>query len=74
MAPAITVACIMCIIYNKEHGSMVMEGAYKLAAGHEMVKSGLAMITASPEIVVSNHEIINKDIARELAAMGGRYT
>ena len=54
--------------------SMVMEGAYKLEAEHEMVKSGLAMITASPEIVVSNHEMINKDIARELAAMGGRYT
>lgn len=54
--------------------SMVMEATYKLAAGHEMVKSGLAMITASPEIVVSNHEMINKDIARQLAAMGGRYT
>ena len=54
--------------------SMLMEGAYKLEAEHEIEKSGLAMITASPEIVVSNHEIINKDIARELAAMGGRYT
>ena len=54
--------------------SMVMEGAYKLEAEHEIEKSGLAMITASPEIVVSNHEMINKDIARELAAMGGRYT
>ena len=54
--------------------SMVMEGAYKLEAGHEIEKSGLAMITASPEIVVSNHEMINKDIARQLAAMGGRYT
>ena len=53
---------------------MVMEATYKQEAGHEMVKSGLAMITASPEIVVSNHEMINKDIARELAAMGGRYT
>lgn len=53
---------------------MVMEGAYKLAAGHEIEKSGFAMITASPEIVASNHEMINKDIARELAAMGGRYT
>ena len=53
---------------------MVMEGAYKLEAGHEIEKSGLAMITASPEIVVSNHEMINKDIARQLAAMGGRYT
>lgn len=53
---------------------MVMEGAYKLEAGHEIEKSGFAMITASPEIVVSNHEMINKDIARELAAMGRRYT
>ena len=54
--------------------SMVMEGAYKLEAEHEIEKSGLAMITASPEIVVSNHEMINKNIARQLAAMGGRYT
>ena len=54
--------------------SMVMEGAYKLEAEHEIEKSGLAMITASPEIVVSNHEMINKDIARQLDAMGGRYT
>ena len=54
--------------------SMVMEGAYKLEAELEIEKSGLAMITASPEIVVSNHEMINKDIARQLAAMGGRYT
>lgn len=54
--------------------SMVTEATNKLEAGREMVKSGFAMITASPEIVVSNHEIINKDIARELAAMGGRYT
>ena len=54
--------------------SMVMEATYKLEARHEIEKSGLAMITASPEIVVSNHEIINKDIARELTAMGGRYT
>ena len=54
--------------------SMVMEGAYKLEAEHEIEKSGLAMNTASPEIVVSNHEMINKDIARQLAAMGGRYT
>ena len=54
--------------------SMLMEGAYKLEAEHEIEKSGLAMITASPEIVASNHEMINKDIARELAAMGGRYT
>ena len=54
--------------------SMVMEGAYKLEAEHEIEKSGLAMITASPEIVESNHEMINKDIARQLAAMGGRYT
>ena len=54
--------------------SMVMEGAYKLEAEHEIEKSGLAMITASPEIVVSNHEMINKDIARQLAAIGGRYT
>ena len=35
--------------------SMVMEATYKLEAGHEIEKSGLAMITASPEIVVSNH-------------------
>ena len=54
--------------------SMVMEATYKLEAGHEIEKSGLAMIKASREIVVSNHEMINKDIARELAAMGGRYT
>lgn len=54
--------------------SMLMEATYKLEAGYEMVKSRLAMIMASPEIVVSNHEMINKDIARELAAMGGRYT
>ena len=54
--------------------SMVMEATYKLEAEHEIEKSGLAMITASPEIVVSNHEMINKDIARELAAMSGRYT
>ena len=54
--------------------SMVMEATYKLEAGHEIEKSGFAMITSSPEIVVSNHEMINKDIARELAAMGGRYT
>ena len=54
--------------------SMVMEVTNKLEAGHEIEKSGLAMITASPEIVVSNHEMKNKDIARELAAMGGRYT
>lgn len=54
--------------------SMVMEGAYKLEAEHEIEKSGLAMITASPKIVVSNHEMINKDIARQLAAMGDRYT
>ena len=53
---------------------MVMEATYKLEAGHEMVKSGLAMITASPKIVVSKLEMINKDIARELAAIGGRYT
>lgn len=52
--------------------SMVMEATYKLAAGHEMVKSGLAMITASPEIVVSNHEMKNKDVIRQLSAMGGR--
>ena len=52
--------------------SMLMEATYKLEAGHEMVKSGLAMIMASPEIVVSNHEMRNNDIARELAAMGGR--
>lgn len=54
--------------------SMVMEATYKLEAGREIEKSGLAMITASPEIVVSNHEMINNDIARELAAMGGKYT
>ena len=54
--------------------SMVMEGAYKLEAEHEIEKSGLAMITASPKIVVSNLEMRNKDIARELAAMSGRYT
>ncbi|HAG33504.1 MAG TPA: hypothetical protein DCL18_08730 [Prevotella sp.] len=54
--------------------SMLMEATYKLGAGREIEKSGLAMIMASPEIVVSNHEMINKDIARELAAMGGRYT
>lgn len=53
---------------------MVMEGAYKLEAGHEIEKSGFAMITASPEIVASNHEMRNNDIARELAAMSGRYT
>lgn len=52
--------------------SMVMEATYKQEAGHEMVKSGLAMIMASPEIVVSNYEMRNNDIARELAAMGGR--
>ena len=52
--------------------SMVIEATYKLEAGHEMVKSGLAMITASPEIVVSNHEMRNNDITRELAAMGCR--
>lgn len=52
--------------------SMVMEATYKLGAGYEMVKSGLAMIMANPEIVVSNHEMRNNDIARELAAMGGR--
>ena len=54
--------------------SMVMEATYKQEAGHEIEKSRLAMITASPKIVVSNLEMINKDIARELAAMGGRYT
>lgn len=54
--------------------SMLMEATYKLEAGHEIEKSGLVMIMASPEIVVSNHEMKNKDIARELAAMGGRYT
>lgn len=54
--------------------SMVMEATYKLGAGYEIEKSELAMIMANPEIVVSNHEMINKDIARELAAMGGRYT
>lgn len=54
--------------------SMLMEATYKLEAEHEIEKSGLAMITASPEIVVSNLEMINKDIARELAAIGGRYT
>ena len=54
--------------------SMLMEVTYKLEAGHEIERSGLAMIMASPEIVVSNHEMRNKDIARQLAAMGGRYT
>lgn len=54
--------------------SMVMEATYKLEAGYEIEKSGLAMIMANPEIVVSNHEMRNNDIARELAAMGGRYT
>lgn len=54
--------------------SMVMEATYKLGAGYEIEKSGLAMITASPEIVVSNHEMRNNDIARELAAMGCTYT
>lgn len=54
--------------------SMVMEATYKQEAEHEIEKSGLAMITASPKIVVSNLEMINKDIARQLAAMGGRYT
>ncbi len=54
--------------------SMVMDATYKLEARHEMVKSGLAMITASPEIVVSNHEMKNKDVIRQLSAMGGRYT
>ena len=54
--------------------SMLMDATNKLEAGHEIEKSGLAMITASPEIVVSNHEMKNKDIARELAAMGSRYT
>lgn len=54
--------------------SMLMEATYKLEAEHEIEKSGLAMITASPKIVVSNLEMINKDIARELAAIGGRYT
>lgn len=53
---------------------MLMEVTYKLEAGREIEKSWLAMITASPEIVVSNHEMRNNDIARELAAMGGRYT
>ena len=52
--------------------SMLMEATYKLEAGREMVKSGLAMITASPEIVVSNHEMRNKDVIRQLSAMGGR--
>ena len=52
--------------------SMLMEVTYKLEAGHEIEKSWLAMIMASPEIVVSNHETRNNDIARELAAMGGR--
>lgn len=52
--------------------SMLMEVTYKLGAGYEIEKSGLAMITASPEIVVSNHEMRNNDIARELAAMGCR--
>lgn len=54
--------------------SMVMDATYKLEAGHEIEKSGLAMITASPEIVVSNHEMKNKDVIRQLSAMGGRYT
>ena len=54
--------------------SMVMEATYKLEAGHEIKKSGLAMITASPEIVVPNHEMKNKDVIRQLSAMGGRYT
>ena len=54
--------------------SMVMEATYKLAAEHEIEKSGLAMITASPEIVVSNHEMKNKDVIRQLSAMGGKYT
>ena len=54
--------------------SMLMEATYKLEAGHEIEKSGLAMITASPEIVVSNHEMRNKDVIRQLSAMGGRYT
>ena len=54
--------------------SMVTEATNKLEAGREMVKSGLAMITASPEIVVSNHEMKNKDVIRQLSAMGGRYT
>lgn len=54
--------------------SMLMDATYKLEARREMVKSGLAMITASPEIVVSNHEMKNKDVAKELAAMGGRDT
>ena len=52
----------------------MMEATYKLEAGYEIEKSGLAMIMANPEIVVSNHEMRNNDIARELAAMGGRYT
>ena len=54
--------------------SMLMEATYKLEAGHEIEKSELAMITASPEIVVSNHEMKNKDVIRQLSAMGGRYT
>ena len=54
--------------------SMVMDATYKLEAGHEIEKSGFAMITASPEIVVSNHEMKNKDVIRQLSAMGGRYT
>lgn len=54
--------------------SMVMDATNKLEAGHEIEKSGLAMITASPEIVVSNHEMKNKDVIRQLSAMGGRYT
>ena len=54
--------------------SMLMEATYKQEAGHEIEKSRLAMITASPKIVVSNLEMINKDIARELAAMSCRYT
>ena len=36
--------------------SMVMEATYKLEAGHEIEKSGLAMITASPEMIKANHE------------------
>lgn len=54
--------------------SMVMEATYKLGAGYEIEKSGLAMIMANPEIVVSNHEMRNNDITREQAAMSGRYT
>ena len=33
--------------------SMVMEGAYKLEAEHEIEKSGLAMITASLDFSIS---------------------